>query len=89
MQDVETGCGPARHELVSVYFGPSSIGVVEVAPRQCVDPPDAPLLESVGDLTKFAELVTRHRMDDRSNTERSCGYHRGACSTRPTIPKTT
>ena len=81
MQHVESGGGPARHELIGVHFGAAPIRVVEVAPRQCVDPPDTPLMQPVGDLTKFAKLITRHGRDDRPNTEGPCGYHRGACWT--------
>jgi len=64
-----------------VYFGPTTIGIVEVAPRQCMDPTDALLVHLLGDLIKFAELVTRHRRDDRPNTDGRRGYHRGACWT--------
>jgi hypothetical protein len=81
MQDVETGSGPTLHELVGVYFGPAAIRVIEVAPRQCVDPTDATLVESVGDFTEFAKLVSRHGTDDRAITAGPCGYHRGACWT--------
>jgi hypothetical protein len=51
MQDVETGSGPTLHELVGVHFGPATIRVIEVAPRQCVDPTDALLVESFSDFT--------------------------------------
>lgn len=81
MQNVETGRGPTFHELVGVYFGPTTVRVIEVTPRQRVDPTDALLMESVGDLTKFAKLINRHRRDDRPITAGPCGYHRGACWT--------
>ena len=81
MQDVETGSGPTLHELVGVHFGATTIRVIEVAPRQCMDPTDAPLVESVSDFTEFAKLVSRHDTDDRPITAGLCGYHRDACWT--------
>ena len=48
MEDLEAGVGPPPHELVGVELGTTGVGVVEVAPRQHVDPPHAPRDEVAG-----------------------------------------
>src|SRR5207245_10738513 len=64
--DLGAGLGPALRDLGGVDLGAARLGIVEVAPREDADPPEARLRGDVAELGNGGVVV--HRQGGRART---------------------